>query len=195
MKRTFDLFFSALALITLAPFFLLIAIAVKAGDRGPVFFTQERVGKDFRPFKLYKFRTMTPDAPNKGLSITSGKDPRITRVGRLLRGTKLDETGQFWNVLKGQMSIVGPRPEVARYVEMFRDDYKEILRVKPGITDFAAIEFRDEESVLAKFDNPEEGYIKEVLPRKISLYKKYLKERSFLTDMKLILLTLWRLLR
>ena len=144
---------------------------------------------------LCKFRSMVMDAPKKGPAITSGGDPRITKIGRFLRMTKLDELPQLINVFNGDMSIVGPRPEVEKYVEMFKYDYKEILQVKPGITDYATIEFRDEEAVLKKFQNTEDGYIKEVLPRKIELYKRYIKEKGFFVDMKLIFLTLWKIVR
>ena len=138
---------------------------------------------------------MIVDASQKGLSITAGDDPRITKIGKLLRKTKIDELPQLINVLKGDMSIIGPRPEVLKYVNMFRDAYKEILKIKPGITDFATIEFRDEESVLKKYSNPEDGYIKEVLPRKIELYKKYIKQMGLFTDIKLIFLTLWKIVK
>ncbi len=139
---------------------------------------------------------MVIDADRSGALITAKGDRRITPAGRFLRRTKLDELPQLINVLAGNMSIVGPRPEVAKYVEMFRDDYyNEILAVRPGITDYAAIEFRDEETVLKRFPSPEEGYIREVLPRKIALYKKYVREMSFLTDLQLIFLTFWRIIR
>jgi len=138
---------------------------------------------------------MVVDTSQRGLQITSAGDPRITKIGRFLRKTKIDELPQIINVIKGDMSVVGPRPEVLKYVEMFKDDYKYILKVKPGITDYAAIEFRDEECVLKKFKDPEDGYIKKVLPLKINLYKRYIKERSLFTDMKLIFLTLWKIVR
>jgi lipopolysaccharide/colanic/teichoic acid biosynthesis glycosyltransferase len=137
---------------------------------------------------------MVADAELKGQLITSSEDPRITRAGKFLRCYKLDELPQLLNVFIGDMSIVGPRPEVPRYVEMFRDQYKDVLTVKPGITDYAAIEFRDEESLLKQYTNPEDGYIKEVLPKKIDLYKKYLMERSIKTDIKVILLTLKKIM-
>lgn len=191
MKRVFDLVFSIIGLIVCLPLLLFITILIKLDSKGPVFFIQKRVGKDFKLFSFYKFRTMVVDASQRGLQITSAGDPRITKIGRFLRKTKIDELPQIINVLKGDMSFVGPRPEVSKYVEMFRDDYKNILKVKPGITDYAAIEFRDEERVLKKFKDPEDGYIKEVLPLKINLYKRYLNERSLFTDMKLIFLTLW----
>lgn len=193
MKRFLDIILSAAGLFLFFPAFLIIAILIKMDTRGPVFFIHQRVGRNFKPFSLYKFRTMIDKAQELGPQITSGSDSRITRVGKLLRKTKLDELPQLWNVFKGDMSFVGPRPEVSKYIEMFRDEYIEILKVKPGITDYAAIEFRDEENVLKRFKNPEEGYIKEVLPTKIDLYKKYLRERGLLTDMKLIFLTLWKI--
>lgn len=138
---------------------------------------------------------MVADAPKKGPTITAGGDPRITKIGRFLRKTKIDELPQLFNVLKGDMSIVGPRPEVERYVEMFRDDYESVLSVKPGITDYATIEFRDEEGVLKKYADAEMGYIKEVLPLKIQLYKRYIRNKGFFTDLKLIFLTFWKIIR
>ncbi|MCF6158703.1 MAG: sugar transferase [wastewater metagenome] len=194
-KRLFDVISSSMVLLLLLPFFLIIAILIKLDSSGPVFFSHIRIGRDFKPFKLFKFRTMIANAHKKGLSITTGNDPRITKVGVVLRKTKLDEFPQLINVLKGDMSIVGPRPEVSKYVEMFRDEYREILKVKPGITDYATIEFRDEESILKKYHDPEDGYIKEVLPGKIELYKKYLRDKGFFTDMKLVFLTFWKIMK
>jgi lipopolysaccharide/colanic/teichoic acid biosynthesis glycosyltransferase len=193
MKRLFDFLFSGIGLLFLLPLFPVTAILIKTESRGPVFFIQKRTGKDFKSFKLHKFRTMVADADRQGPLITSKDDPRITRIGKFLRKTKIDELPHLWNVFKGDMSFVGPRPEVSKYIEMFRDDYREILKVKPGITDYAAIEFRDEERILKQFNNIEEGYIKEVLPRKIHLYKKYQREKGLMTDIKLILLTLWKI--
>lgn len=138
---------------------------------------------------------MVNDASKKGLAITVGNDPRITRIGRFLRKTKIDEFPQLFNVVKGDMSIVGPRPEVAKHIEMFLDEYKVILQIKPGITDYATIEFRDEEGVLKKYSDPETGYIKEVLPLKIGLYKRYLRDKGFFTDLKLIFLTFWKIIK
>ncbi|HQU31578.1 MAG: sugar transferase [Planctomycetia bacterium] len=195
MKRLFDLVFSVIGLIVCLPLFVLIAFLIKCNSRGPVFFIQKRVGKGFRLFKLYKFRTMITDASQKGLQVTAVGDPRITKVGRFLRKTKIDELPQLINVFKGDMSLVGPRPEVPKYVEIFREDYQDILKIKPGITDYATIEFRDEEGVLEKFEDPEDGYIREVLPIKIKLYKKYLEDSGFFTDVKLIVLTLTKIVR
>ncbi len=195
-KRVFDLIASLCGLFVLSPLFLIAALLVKLGDGGPVFYRQSRIGLNFEPFLLFKFRTMFVDADKAGTLITSQGDPRITPVGRILRKTKLDELPQLVNVLRGDMSVVGPRPEVAKYVEMFRNEhYNDILTIRPGITDYAAIEFRDEESVLRGFSSPEEGYVRDVLPRKITLYRKYLKEMSLFTDLKLVFLTFWRVIR
>lgn len=195
MKRLFDITTSCIGLLFLLPLFFAIAIFVKLDSPGPVFFKQKRIGKNFKPFLLYKFRSMQIDASKKGPNITAGGDPRITKIGRFLRKTKIDELPQLFNVLKGDMSVVGPRPEVERYVELFRNDYERVLTVKPGITDYATIEFRDEEGVLKKYGDPETGYIKEVLPLKVELYKKYLRDKSLFTDLKLIFLTFWKIIR
>ncbi|MBI5740372.1 MAG: sugar transferase [Nitrospirae bacterium] len=192
-KRTFDFVSGLLGVILLAPLFLMIPLLIIICDGGPVFFRQRRVGKGFEPFMLLKFRTMINDAPQKGISVTAGGDPRITAVGRALRKTKLDELPQLWNVLKGEMSIVGPRPEVPGYVESFKEDYEEILKIRPGITDYAAIEFRNEEETLGRYESPEEGYLNDVLPEKIRLYKKYIRDIGPGNDLRLIWLTLLRL--
>ena len=180
-------------MFVLSPLLALIALLVKLDSPGPVFFRQERIGLGFRPFRLFKFRTMAVDAPERGPAITAGGDSRVTRVGRRLRRTKFDELPQLINVLRGEMSLVGPRPEVRKYVEIFRRDYEEILAVRPGITDYAAIEFHDEEKVLARFENPEEGYVREVLPRKIALYREYLARRGFWVDLGIIFRTVLRI--
>jgi lipopolysaccharide/colanic/teichoic acid biosynthesis glycosyltransferase len=171
---------------------LLIAICVRCSSHGPIFFLQERVGRGFRSFWIYKFRTMVVDAPKLGLQITAGEDPRITRVGRFLRKWKLDELPQLFNVLKGDMSLVGPRPEVPRYVEMFREDYASVLSVRPGITDPASLKYRDEAEVLAASSDPEDTYVQQILPEKISLAKKYVAEASLRGDIVLIWQTIWR---
>jgi lipopolysaccharide/colanic/teichoic acid biosynthesis glycosyltransferase len=178
-------------LVGLSPFLLVIAVAVKCSSRGPVLFKQERVGRGFHPFRIYKFRTMVVDAPKLGLQITAGEDPRITRVGRFLRKWKLDELPQLFNVVKGDMSLVGPRPEVPRYVEMFREDYACVLSVRPGITDPASLKYRDEAAVLAASADPEETYVREILPEKISLAKQYVAEASLRGDIALIWQTIW----
>jgi lipopolysaccharide/colanic/teichoic acid biosynthesis glycosyltransferase len=193
MKRLFDILVAAIGLVLLSPVFLLIGILIRLDSRGPILFRQERIGKGFKPFRIYKFRTMTQDAPQMGSLITSGEDPRITRIGRFLRRTKVDELPQLINIVKGEMSLVGPRPEVPRYVEVFRNDYEEILKVRPGITDLASLKYRDEATILAKAHDPEEEYRLRVLPEKIRLAKEYIQQSSLLFDGRLILRTLVKL--
>jgi lipopolysaccharide/colanic/teichoic acid biosynthesis glycosyltransferase len=182
-----------LGLVLLTPLLLLVALLIKLESTGPALFQQERIGKGFRPFRIYKFRTMVHDTPHRGGPITFGADPRITRLGRVLRKTKLDEFPQLINVLRGEMSIVGPRPEVRPYVELFRKDYEEILQVMPGITDLASVRYRDEAEVLGRAENPEEVYVGHVLPEKIKLSKEYIRRSSLFFDVTLILKTLLRL--
>jgi len=194
MKRVFDIAVAFLGLFLLSPLLLLVALLIKLDSPGPIFFRQERIGKGFRSFFIYKFRTMVKDAPLKGGPITFDGDPRINRVGRLLRKTKIDELPQLINVLKGEMSFVGPRPEVRRYVELFRHDYGEILTIRPGITDLASMKYRNEEVFLGLLSgNPEEEYRKRILPNKISLAKEYIRQSSFLFDLVLVFKTLLRL--
>jgi lipopolysaccharide/colanic/teichoic acid biosynthesis glycosyltransferase len=192
-KRIFDVAASIIGLIVLFPFFIIIAILIKLNDKGPIFYKQKRIGQNFKPFELLKFRTMVVNADKMGPAVTKDGDPRITKIGKFLRKTKLDELPQLWNVIRGDMSIVGPRPEVEKYIQYYENDYKEILKVKPGITDYATIKFRNEEEILSKYDDTESAYIKYVLPEKIKLYKTYIKEISLLTDLKIIFWTLWRI--
>src|SRR5215204_1126576 len=182
MKRVFDVIMAAVGLLLLTPILLLVSLLIKLDSPGPVFFTQERMGRKFRPFRIYKLRTMVPDAPRLGGKITAGADPRITRIGRYLRWMKVDELPQLLNVLKGDMSVVGPRPEVRQYVELFRSDYEEILQVSPGITDLASMHYRHEAELLGRSENPEDRYVKEILPEKIKLAKEYLHRSSFFFD-------------
>ena len=193
-KRTFDVTVALLGLLLLSPFLVAVALLIKLDSRGPVFFRQERIGRGFRPFLIYKFRTMVQDAPRKGGPITFGEDPRITRVGRFLRKTKIDEIPQLINVLKGEMSFVGPRPEVRKYVELFRRDYEEILKIRPGMTDLASIKYSNEATLLGKVKKPEEEYIKRILPEKITLAKEYIRRHSLLFDMTVILKTILKLM-
>lgn len=188
-KRAMDIAISAAALCVLWPVFLLIALAIVIDDPGPVFYRQVRVGRGGRPFRIFKFRTMVVDADKKGLSITVGRDSRITRVGAFLRKTKLDELAQLLNVLCGQMSFVGPRPEVPRYVELYTPYQRQVLLVRPGITDYASIAYRNENDLLAGADDPEKMYIETIMPDKIELNMKYLREISPLADLRLILKT------
>jgi lipopolysaccharide/colanic/teichoic acid biosynthesis glycosyltransferase len=192
-KRAFDIIAALLGLTLLAPLLLLVALLIKLDSAGPIFFRQERMGKGFRPFRIYKFRTMVQDAPHKGGPITFGADPRITRLGRVLRRTKLDEFPQLLNVLRGEMSFVGPRPEVRPYVDLFREDYEEILRVVPGITDLASVQYRDEAEVLGRFADPEAAYVGHILPDKIKLAKEYVRRASLIFDITVILKTLTKL--
>jgi len=192
-KRAFDILVSVAGLIVLLPLLLLVATAIKLDSSGPVFFRQWRVGRKFRRFGIYKFRTMIDDAFDRGLPITVGRDSRITRVGKILRKTKIDELPQLLNVLKGDMSLVGPRPEVPRYVELFRPDYEHILKVRPGLTDLASLKYSDEASILGQSANPEGDYVARLLPDKIRLAKEYIQRSSLLFDVKLIVETIIKL--
>jgi lipopolysaccharide/colanic/teichoic acid biosynthesis glycosyltransferase len=189
MKRVFDIVVAAVALMVSSPILLLAAILVRATSPGPIFFRQERMGRGFRPFRIYKFRSMVENAASKGSLVTSGADPRVTPVGRILRATKIDELPQLINVLLGDMSLVGPRPEVRKYVELFRDDYAEILQVRPGITDPASIKYRNEEEILGQAADPEREYCERVLPEKIRLAKEYVRNSSLWLDFLIVLKT------
>ena len=178
-------------LVVLSPLLLAVAAAIVILDPGPVFFRQTRVGRLFKPFRVIKFRTMRAAAG--GPEITAGGDGRVTPVGRWLRKTKLDELPQLFNVLCGDMSLVGPRPEVPKYVELFRKDYETVLSVRPGITDYAAIEYRDEEASLKAYADPEKGYVDRILPDKIKLYRRYIANISLVIDIKLVLATLLKI--
>ena len=191
MKRGFDIVVSFTTLILLMPLMAVAATIIKLDSEGPVFFKQERIGKGFRPFWIYKFRTMQ-QAPI-GLQVTVRNDPRITRVGRFLRQTKIDELPQLINILRGEMSFVGPRPEVPQYVQLFKQEYQEILTVRPGLTDLASLKYRDEAALLAQSENPEEEYRMRVLPDKIKLAKDYLRQASLLFDLKIIFKTFFKL--
>ena len=195
MKRLFDIVVSLIGLICLLPLLLLVAVLIKLDSTGPVFFRQTRMGMRFRPFQILKFRTMVQDSSTRGQSITVGDDPRITRVGWFLRKTKIDELPQLINVLKGEMTFVGPRPEVPQYVELFRQDYEEILKIRPGITDLASIKYRDEAALLGQSKNPEEEYVTRVLPDKISLGKEYVRCSSLAFDLRLIFRTFLKLIQ
>ncbi|CEK39115.1 sugar transferase [Paraclostridium sordellii] len=190
IKRLFDIGASSIGLILLSPILILIAICIKLDSKGPVFFKQIRVGKNKELFKIYKFRTMVTDAEKLGKQITIGNDTRITKVGTFIRKCKLDELPQLINVLNGDMSLVGPRPEVPKYVELYDDYQKQILLVQPGITDYASIEFRNESEILGESKDPENKYINDIMPYKIELNIKYIKNISLYEDLKLITRTI-----
>ncbi len=195
-KRLFDLLLSSLGLLVLGPGMLLIALLVKLDSPGPVFYRQERVGRHGKPFRIHKFRTMRHDPAGGGLQITVGADSRITRIGHLLRASKLDELPQLIDVWLGDMSLVGPRPEVPRYVAHYPPTLREkVLSVRPGITDIASIEYRDESAVLARAKDPEQAYLHEVLPHKLALAASYVDQASVWLDVKLIVRTIGAILR
>lgn len=194
MKRTLDVTASGVGLVLLSPVFLAAAIAVWLDSKGPIFYVQQRVGRNFVPFGIIKFRTMVSDADRQGSQITASGDARITRVGRILRKTKVDELPQLINIVRGEMSLVGPRPEVPKYVEKFREDYAYILSVRPGVTDPASIKYRNESAHFVG-DDHEREYVERILPDKIALARKYVAEATFLGDLGLILKTLLRIAR
>lgn len=189
-KRIFDLFFALTGTVLLLPVFVCLAVWIKMDSPGPIFFRQVRVGKFGKCFRIFKMRTMSLDAESKGRQITVGVDSRVTRSGKFLRHYKLDELPQLLNVVRGEMSLVGPRPEVPRYVELYPEAVRElILSVPPGITDYASIEYRDENTILGQADDPDKAYIEEVMPSKLGYYQRYVAERSLLVDFVLILKT------
>jgi lipopolysaccharide/colanic/teichoic acid biosynthesis glycosyltransferase len=188
-KRIVDVLVSTIGLILLMPVFAGIAAGVKITSKGPVLFGQERIGRGGRPFTIYKFRSMVVDAASRGLPLTVGNDPRVTFFGRFLRRTKLDELPQLFNVLRGDMSLVGPRPEVAKYVAVYPPDVRDrVLSVRPGLTDRAAVTL-DEEGILAQAVDPEWTYMHEVLPQKLALYEQYVVGHGFLGDLAIIVRT------
>lgn len=187
LKRAFDVFFSAGALVVLSPLLIVVALWVRFDSAGPVFFRQRRVGMSGREFDIFKFRTMAADISASGPQITVGTDARITRSGALLRRYKIDEFPQFINVLLGDMSVVGPRPEVARYVSMYPRATRDlVLSVRPGITDLASIEYRDESALLGRSGDPERTYVDEVMPAKLTYCERYVRERTFAGDLDII---------
>lgn len=195
LKRAFDLVAASLGLLALSPLFLVVAVAIAASSPGPVFFRQERIGLHGVPFRIVKFRTMRVDAEAVGGQLTVEGDPRITRVGRWLRASKLDELPQLINVVRGEMALVGPRPEVPRYVALYDDTQRRVLDVRPGITDPASIRYRDENAVLAQADDPEAAYVDVVMPHKLELNLAYLERRTLASDIGVILATFARLVR
>ena len=195
MIRFFDFILSLVGLVVLAPIFTILAIWIKIDSKGPVFYKQVRVGQNGIDFGLFKFRSMVVDADKKGLITVGGRDPRITRSGYFIRKYKLDELPQLINVLLGDMSLVGPRPEVRKYVELYTDEQQKVLSVKPGITDYASIEYMDENEILGKSNDPEKTYIEEIMPEKIKYNMKYIQNKNVSEYFKIIFLTLLKIVR
>ncbi|MDD4150457.1 MAG: sugar transferase [Bacteroidales bacterium] len=195
MKRVFDIFFSFLGLLALLPLFLTISFLIIIDSKGGVFYRQVRVGKNNKDFKILKFRTMRPNSDKSGLLTVGSKDNRITKIGYFLRKYKLDELPQLINVLIGDMSFVGPRPEVRKYVDMYNQKQLKVLSIRPGITDYASIKYSNENELLSKSDNPEQAYINEIMPAKLTLNLKYIAEANIRTDIKLIFNTIAKIFK
>jgi len=193
VKRLFDILSSLIVLILLSPLLIIISLWIILDSKGGAFYKQERIGKNQKPFGLYKFRSMRPDSDKKG-QITIGNDNRITKVGKFIRKYKIDELPQLFNILKGDMSVVGPRPEVKKYVDLYTDEQLKVLNVKPGLSDYASIEYFDEQTVLGKAKDPNKEYIEVVMPAKLKLNLKYIKDKSLLTDLKIIFKTLRKII-
>ena len=194
-KRAFDLVLATVGFIALSPVLAVLAAWIRLDSRGPALFRQERIGRYGRPFTMLKFRTMRAEPRSAGPLLTAEVDPRITRAGQFLRRTKLDELPQLINVIRGEMSLVGPRPEVAKYVALYPPGVRRIvLSVRPGITDYAALRYRDESALLGT-DDPEAVYVSTILPQKLALYERYVAEQSLATDLRLIILTLRAIVR
>jgi lipopolysaccharide/colanic/teichoic acid biosynthesis glycosyltransferase len=195
MKRLFDIFFSFIGLVLLLPVFIILSLLIVIDSRGGIFYRQVRVGKDGRDFRLFKFRSMVSNADKKGLLTVGGKDSRITRIGYFIRKYKLDELPQLLNVLAGDMSLVGPRPEVRKYVDLYNEEQRKVLSVRPGITDYASIEYSNENELLGSVPDPENVYINQVMPAKLALNLRYIREQGLVTDMKIIFMTLAKIIK
>ena len=195
IKRLFDFFATSVALIFLLPLFFIIALSIVSNSKGGVFYKQERIGKNRKKFMLYKFRSMKIDAHKEGLLTVGEHDKRITSIGYYLRKYKLDELPQLLNILKNDMSLVGPRPEVEKYVRLFNDEQLKVLEVKPGLTDLASLAYINENEILAKAEDPEKTYIHKILPQKLALNLKYIEQQSFWFDLKIIFRTLRKIIR
>ena len=195
VKRVFDVVVSFIILLLLSPFFLILAAAIKIDSKGPVFYRQIRVGRYNEDFKIFKFRTMVQDADKIGLPLTVGDDPRVTRVGHLIRKLRLDEFSQLLNVLNGTMSLVGPRPEVRKYVDAYTDEYMAALLIRPGITATSSIAFKDEDKILNSADNAEEVYVEKILPPKMKYNLEYMKNITLLNDIKIMFQTVGAVLK
>jgi len=195
MIRLCDIVFSAIGLLLLSPLFLIVYILIRCESKGGGFYCQQRVGKDGRMFGLYKFRSMRTGSDQKGLITVGGHDSRITRMGYFIRKYKIDELPQLWNVLKGDMSLVGPRPEVKKYVDLYTAEQRRVLSVRPGITDYASIEYVDENEILGKADDPDQVYVEEIMPAKIKLNMRFIENRNLKEYFKIIGLTFKNILR
>jgi lipopolysaccharide/colanic/teichoic acid biosynthesis glycosyltransferase len=193
MIRLLDFIFSFLGLITLSPFFLFIGLVIKLSSRGPCFYKQSRVGLNGDDFNVFKFRTMRMNSDKLGLITVGGRDPRITSVGFFLRKYKLDELPQLLNVFIGEMSLVGPRPEVKKYVDLYTKEQKRVLTIRPGITDWASINYRDENEILGQSTDPEKDYIEKVMPDKLKYNMIYIENYGFVEYFKIIFITLWHI--
>jgi lipopolysaccharide/colanic/teichoic acid biosynthesis glycosyltransferase len=194
MKRLFDIVMSFIGLILLSPIFLVIAIWIKLDSKGPVFYKQTRVGKDGKDFKIFKFRSMRQGSDKQGLITVGGRDPRVTKSGYYIRKYKLDEFPQLINVFLGDMSIVGPRPEVRKYVDLYTEEQLKVLSVRPGITDIASIKYRNENELLEKAEDADKMYIEIIMPDKLKYNLEYINKKSFIYDVRLIFVTLLRII-
>jgi lipopolysaccharide/colanic/teichoic acid biosynthesis glycosyltransferase len=194
-KRIIDFMVAGTALMLLLPFFLFVAVFIKMDSTGPVFFRQKRGGRDGKYFDIFKFRSMTVKEKADGKDFDAGSCSRITWTGKIIRKTKLDELPQLINVVRGEMSLVGPRPEVETYIKLYQQRWDKILAVRPGVTDPASIKFRNEEELLAKAENPEEEYRNVILPRKLEIYEDYVSSISFLNDVKILFGTIFVVLK
>lgn len=195
MKRIFDIVMSGLGLICLSPLFLVLAVWIKCDSAGPVFYRQVRVGRGNKDFRLFKFRSMRPDSDKLGLITVGGHDPRVTRSGYYIRKYKLDEFPQLINVFVGDMSLVGPRPEVRKYVDLYTPEQLRVLNVRPGITSLASIRYRNENEILAKADDPDKTYVEQIMPDKIAIDLEYVENASLTNDIKLIFKTFGEIIR
>ncbi|MFM2018979.1 MAG: putative colanic biosynthesis UDP-glucose lipid carrier transferase [Bacteroidota bacterium] len=195
MKRAFDIIFSFFGLLALFPFFLFIGIWILIDSPGGIFYRQTRVGRNNSDFRLWKFRSMRPDSDKKGLLTVGGRDPRITNSGYFIRKYKIDELPQLINVLTGDMSFVGPRPEVRRYVDLYNEEQKRVLLVRPGITDIASLEYFEENELLGKSSDPERTYIDEIMPAKLKLNLQYIDKANLATDLGMIFKTVARIFK
>lgn len=195
MIRFFDIIFSGIGLVVLSPLFLIIYILIRCENKGGGFYAQERIGKDGKPFKLYKFRSMRTGADKGSLITIGGHDSRITKMGYFIRKYKIDELPQLWNVFVGDMSLVGPRPEVERYTRLYTEEQKKVLTVRPGITDWASIEYVDENVILGKAEDPDKAYIEQIMPDKIRYNMKWIENQGIVEYFKIIFSTFFKIAR